>query len=173
MRPNSIIQATKPEATPLELSEAKRYLKITHNHDDELLTSLIFAVGCKCETYTGLSLINKDWRAQYINPCHKLYIPIRPLQVVTMVNVPQSSGPSIRLSNNMFQLLGEHVLIKATMLMDKINIHFTAGFGDTSEDIPADLKIVMLEHLADLYETRGNKSNFTMDGYNEFRPFKI
>lgn len=158
---------------PVALTEIKQYLKINHDHDDELLKSLVFAVARRCESYTGLSLITSDWRAHYEEFCRELHIPIRPLQKVTSIKVIHDFGSITTVPDSLYNTKEDSISFKGVIPLGRVHIYFVAGFGDGGDDIPYDLKMVMLEHLSDLYENRGNRSTFTMDGYNDFRLFKI
>jgi uncharacterized phiE125 gp8 family phage protein len=174
MRPNTLIQVSKPNTIPLELKTVKQYLKITHKHDDELLNMLIFAVSSKCEAYTGLSLINKDWRAQYLSYARELHLPVRPLlRVNDLKVVHKSSGSSMIISPTLYRFADDHLFMLVNLPHGKLNVYFTAGFGEKASDIPASLRMTMINHVADLYETRGLKSNFTMDEYDDYRLYKI
>jgi len=54
-------QVQKPLESPLSLKEAKNFLRIDNDLDDELLTKTISAVTTKFENYTGRALIAQDW----------------------------------------------------------------------------------------------------------------
>ena len=172
MYPYSILPL-KCNNLPIELQTAKRYLKIDHDYDDELLKMFISAVGCKCETYTGLSLLSRKWHAQYNEAYNEqLSIPVRPIQHIDKIEA-YAAGTSKEISPKFFSLNGNVVKFIVAPPLGNIHIYFTAGFGESSQDIPADLSLIMLEHLAELYENRNLKSNFNMERYNDFRIFKI
>ncbi len=170
-KPNSIIQLTKPDALPLSLENVKLYLKITHKHDDDLLNMLISSVASKCEIYTGLSLISKDFRLEYKNPINQLHIPLRPLQRVESIRFSRKLETE-EISPKYYSVSQDSVTIHV-FLSGQIYLYCSCGFGDSHDYIPQELKLIMTNHVSDLYETRRYQSNFNMDAYNDFRFFKI
>lgn len=160
---------------PLDLKEVKTYLKITNNYDDELLNNLISSVVCRCENYTGLSLITKTWRADYPSLNKKLLIPFRPLKKVNKITILNSYNKTeAQIIENLYSVLDDTILFHAALPYGKISVQFEAGFGDKHSYIPLDLKLTMTNHVAFLYEERGNQNaTFSMKAYNDFRFYKI
>ena len=56
-----LIEAAPPGAEPLTLEEVKLHVRITHDHEDTLLTSLIMTARMICEADTGLALITRSY----------------------------------------------------------------------------------------------------------------
>lgn len=171
VKPNSIIQITKSDEATLSIESVKSYLKITHKHDDDLLKMLIASVASKCEIYTGLSLITKDFRLEYTAQNNKFHIPLRPLQKIHSIrssNRYQTDEIPIK-----YYSICQDYVIMHTLLSGQIYIYCSCGFGESEKDIPQEIKLAMTMHVADLYETRGYQSNFNMEAYNDFRLFKI
>lgn len=56
-----LIETAPPGAEPLTLEEVKLHLRITHDHEDTLLTSLIMTARMICEADTGLALITRAY----------------------------------------------------------------------------------------------------------------
>lgn len=56
-----LIETAPPGAEPLTLEEVKLHLRLTHDHEDTLLTSLIMTARMICEADTGLALITRGY----------------------------------------------------------------------------------------------------------------
>ena len=56
-----LTETAPPGAEPLTLEEVKLHLRITHDHEDTLLTSLIMTARMICEADTGLALITRGY----------------------------------------------------------------------------------------------------------------
>jgi len=56
-----LIETASPGAEPVTLEEVKLHLRITHDHEDTLLSSLIMTARLICEADTGLALITRAY----------------------------------------------------------------------------------------------------------------
>lgn len=56
-----LIETAPPGAEPLTLEDAKLHLRLTHDADDNLLTSLIMTARMICEADTGLALVTRGY----------------------------------------------------------------------------------------------------------------
>src|ERR1700685_3399184 len=52
---------TPPVCTPVSLEDAKNYLRVEFDDDDDLITGLIEAATEACETYTARSFVSKGY----------------------------------------------------------------------------------------------------------------
>lgn len=56
-----LTETEAPGDLPVSMAETKLHLRITHNDDDDFLTTLIQTAAGICETAVGLSLINRRY----------------------------------------------------------------------------------------------------------------
>jgi len=56
-----LIETAPPGAEPLTLEDTKLHLRLTHDADDNLLTSLIMTARMICEADTGLALVTRGY----------------------------------------------------------------------------------------------------------------
>lgn len=107
-----LIETAAPGAEPLTLEEVKLHLRVTHDADDPLLTSLIMTARMICEADTGLALIRRhyslwldQWPQQYrrdwwdgmregadITGQDTVYLPRPPLAAVSDILVYAENG---------------------------------------------------------------------------------
>ena len=146
-----------PPCEPLSLEETKLYLRISSDGEDTLITSLISASRAYVENITGRALLKQGWILQLTPPyppsfplvlTHQqelsLTLPMPPLLEVISV---RSKGKSIPFVQEDTKLkIGKHFYGKP------LSVSFWAGYGATSESLPADLKMAILRGVGALYE---------------------
>lgn len=155
-----------PETEPVTLDDAKAHLRITHDADDEAIAALIKTARQICEEYTGLALITRDCRL-YLDqwPKHTLSLPKPPLVHVAAINVYDANGVATVFSAAAYAVdtVGRPGRIEMTgtppwpgQPLSGIEIEFSAGFGDTPDDVPGDLREGIKRLVAHLYMNRGD-----------------
>ncbi len=56
-----LVETTPPANAPLALSDVKTFLRVDHDADDDLLTTMILAAGQICEKYIDKALIYRNY----------------------------------------------------------------------------------------------------------------
>lgn len=155
-----------PETEPVTLDDAKAHLRITHDADDEAIAALVRAARQICEEYTGLALITRDCRL-YLDqwPKHTLSLPKPPLVNVAAINVYDANGDAVEFSPASYTVdaVGRPGRIGMTgtppwpeQALNGIEIEFSAGFGDSPDDVPPSLREGIKRLVAHLYMNRGD-----------------
>ncbi len=154
------------------LEEVKIYLKIDNNIEDTLLNDLILTAIKNCEECTNISLGNKNWFAIYkiTNHFSEIILPRKPVHKVIELGGFHYNGKKSKLSDSQYHLLDNRVIFKQISFFNQIYIDFNAGY---SEQIPAELKINIFEHIAEMYENRNTSSDFLSKKYNRSRGIKL
>lgn len=156
-------------------SPASGTIILTTNTDQDVyLTQLILAAAETFEKYTKLTLIRTGYRA-FRNSFCASFIQLRrgPLLELASIqylldSVPQSLDLSdvFATESNTFAKIypakGNEFPVSDNF-PQSVQIDFFAGFGDTSDDIPADVKIGMLNHIAAMYTDRGDCDDCSCD----------
>jgi hypothetical protein len=175
----SLTLIVPPHCEPVRLSEAKIFLRIETNEEDELLGSLIRTARQAVEACTAKSLICQSWELKtslayclsisddnYLTG-HKsrgkrgLEIPrspfIRLIEKPKLVNdygTQEISSYRLdtagRVARMHFSKLHENVLYEQSI----IQVQFEAGYGNTPENVPEPLRQAILMVVAELYEKR-------------------
>lgn len=156
-----------PAVEPISLDEAKDHMRIDDTHDDALITSLIQVARSQTEHEISRALISQSWR--YSQDCwppeRTLYLPLAPVQSISVISVYGLDGTPQALDPSLYQLDGlafqpRLVLANDTLptldadVINGIEIDYIAGYGDLATDVPAPLCHALLMLVAHLYETR-------------------
>jgi hypothetical protein len=59
---------TPPATEPVSLADAKQFLRVSHKHDDGMITAQIKAARTLCENTARMSFIEQTWQADYRLP---------------------------------------------------------------------------------------------------------
>ncbi len=155
-----------PAVEPLTLAEAKAYLRVEHDDDDNLIETLIASARAEVEARTRRALITQQWRiVRDAWPTHgRIALTPAPLREVVAARVYDESGVA-------------HVLDAESFVIDKaaapgvigfvpwaiatpgravagIEIDIECGYGDAASDVPEPLRQAVRLLLAHAYENR-------------------
>ncbi|MBN8649068.1 MAG: phage head-tail connector protein [Caulobacterales bacterium] len=157
-----------PIETAINLEQARKYLRIAQDGDDVSLNLLIKAAIERIEARHFKALVSRKVRQSFstieiiraidfakLNNSRAYLRPLlNPISSVVSVKELQNQGQFIEssnliiLSNGMFELKNSALAIE---------IEYWAGFTNI-EEIPNSLKLLVLEELARIIETRDNEA---------------
>lgn len=174
----------QPAELPLTLAEVKEHLKLdpTDSSQDDYLTFLITSVTKYAEKYTKRTFINTKFRTY--RDIFNDYIKLRrgDLQSLdlfeylvdgtfTIVSVDLYYVTDETAFSRIARKSGEEYPTDIDNQMQAIKIEFTAGYGTSGDDVPEDLKLALLNHIAKIYENRGDcDCDTSTDVIEEFLP---
>jgi len=162
-----------PSTLPLTLEEVKSYLRLdpTDTSEDALLLLMIEAASDFCQKYTKLTFFTTTFDTFRDIFSATFQIRKYPVQSVTEIEFTPKGQTPIVIDPSNYTLLPstlsfpyvemnaiESVLPSVFLCLLTIRIRFVAGFGDDPSDIPAGLRLGMLQHIAAMYENRGDCS---------------
>ncbi|TPW29445.1 hypothetical protein FJU08_14010 [Martelella alba] len=155
---------TPPASEPVSLAEAKVFLRVDHEDDDDLIAGLIVTARKHLEALTGLSLITQGWRLYRDSWPRSGMISLAhgPVTSVSVVTVYDADGNANTITLDRARLDGagrpaRFYLpdIAATCApMNGIEVEFTAGYGDAA-DVPEPARDAITRHVAHMYALRG------------------
>ena len=163
----ALIRTSEPAVTPLTLADAKAHLRVDANDEDALILSLIETATQLIEKHYGLALITQGWT--YFRDSWPeswlIELPLSPLVSVTSIltwnafEVSSVFDPSYYFldtasSRPRLILHGSAPWPHPGKRANGIEIALTAGFGDTPDDVPNQLRHAILLLVAHWYETR-------------------
>jgi uncharacterized phiE125 gp8 family phage protein len=200
----ALVVETPPNTEPVSLDEAKNFLRVTNDNDNDLITGLIVAAREYCEMFTSRSFVNKGYRQSLDAPPYftdsmvsqQSYPPAyyalpqyattlwNYSQMIKLMRSPVVSVDSIKYTdtNNAEQTLsaGSDFVVDTDSEPGRIfpkpgqywppvayvpnafRIHFTAGFGDDSSDVPQCVRAAMLQLIGNWNENREASSPLTL-----------
>jgi uncharacterized phiE125 gp8 family phage protein len=158
------ILLTGPAVEPISLAEAKAFLRIEHNDDDDTITALIAAARIYAEAQTRRALITQDWRLtrDAWPPTGRIIVRPGPLQSLQAARVHDGEGEPIELDTAGFfpDVVGSELIFAAwTMPQPQraagIELDVTLGYGDAAVDVPEPLRQAVRLLVGHWYENRG------------------
>jgi uncharacterized phiE125 gp8 family phage protein len=167
---------SKPHKELITLREAKLYLRVMHDREDELISSMIQAVRVAAENYLSKSLAMREWQLiitgdlpQKLQLLHGPVVEIKQAHVVLVHETQRLS-----LQHYHLDLDGETLHLSQYLMAEQVVVNFSAGYGD--ENLPESIKQAMLIHLAHLYDGRGDECSFPLvclGFYKQYREIRI
>jgi uncharacterized phiE125 gp8 family phage protein len=158
-------------ATPVTLSEVKTHLKIDTSDasEDSYLNMLINAATDFGEKYTGRDFINKTYttfRNGFIEPLELRRSKVSTITsmaylkdgVFTTINADVYSFENVNNFPYIYLNDGKSWPMDIDCLPQSLRIIFVSGYGESASDVPGDLKLALLNHIAFMYENRGDCS---------------
>jgi len=156
---------------PITLAEAKNFLRVDHDDDDNLISSLITASRQMCEEYTRRVLVtttideyfDKFPKNSWNNLSNLIYLSRGPVASITSVKYVDEIGSEVTLSSDQYitDLISEPARIQsvagwfaAAGVVNQVIVRYVVG-SDVSV-IPRPLIQGMLLVVSDLYDQRGD-----------------
>lgn len=160
----SAVLLTAPAAEPLSLADAKAFLRVEHDDDDAIITSLVASARNHVEALTRCGLITQTWRIVLDRwPENGRVAPkLGPLRTLIAARVLNEAGISNSLDVASFVVDRAGGVIAAPCwslpvpgrATAGIELDVAIGFGDAA-DVPAALLNAIRMLVAHWYENRG------------------
>jgi uncharacterized phiE125 gp8 family phage protein len=154
-----------PVAEPVTLAEAKQFIRVEHDDDDDVIAALIAGSRIHIEGRTRRALLTQSWRlARDVWPASgRLALLPVPLVSLDAVRVYRQDGSTLALDVAGFAL--DKVAAPAMLAFTQgapaperpvggIEIDITCGYGD-ADDVPEPLRQAVRLLVAHWYENRG------------------
>lgn len=162
-----------PAIEPVSLAEAKEWLRVDGNDEDELLSALIVAARLTIESHTRRFLVTQIWRMSLdawlfaSGAAPELFLPFAPFQRVAAIrvldgaDVPRTIDPAAYVAPPASD--GARIRFKTAppapgRSTNGIEIDAVAGYGDRATDIPEPLRRAILMAVAHWHENRGDQA---------------
>lgn len=185
----SYILVTPAGTTPVSLAEVKEHLKLDASDasQDTYLTLLINSCTAYGEKYTKRDFITKTYRT-YRNGFYEQYYEdgytyqkhnaflLRRSKATEIVTIKYLKSSVLTLVSNTIYYLTDEADWGEIYLVDgqswpsdvdnrkqAVQIEFKAGYGIAASDVPKDIRLALLNHIAKVYENRGDCDMDTAD----------
>ncbi len=155
-----------PAVEPVSLAEAKNYLRVEHEEDDELIGELIESARVQVEQAARRVLVTQQWRIVLDRwPASGWIVsPVNPLVSLDAARVFPFEGAAVSLVAAEFTINTASApaiiafergnVIAPGRTSGGIELDVTAGYGDSAEDVPAPLRQAIRLLVARNYEHR-------------------
>jgi uncharacterized phiE125 gp8 family phage protein len=180
----SITIVTPPESEPVSLSEAKLFLRVDHDAEDELIETLIGAAREAVEAGIGRALVTRRvresldiWRRDAVGGAA---LGLGPVTNVVAVRLRADNGAQSVIDPERYRLEGNRDRPRlvfpsgfpATLRSaGGIEIEYDAGYADEAGDLPIALRLATLQIVASLYELRQGETGVPETARALMRPF--
>ncbi|MEQ8251877.1 MAG: head-tail connector protein [Oceanibaculum nanhaiense] len=181
----SLIRVTAPEQLPVSLEEAKEYLRVDHDDDDQGILTMIRAATERLDGTAGLPglcLITQVWELRRDRLPPVLSLPLPPCQSVDEVHYLDPDGVQHLLAPDAYEATGLGDIAPARLAParglswpamaahpESVTIRFTAGFGDDPEDVPEAIRMAILRQVSLMYDVRDGSPPDDGDGLDAYR----
>lgn len=169
-----ITTTVAPTAEVVTLTEAKNYLRVDYDEDDDLIEALIATAQTRLEQYAGVAMTPRTLKVvAYVDEFIELpYTPTNTISLVEYWN--NESWVSMTVGD--YEVLGDTTKKVYMVANGEMEYRFTYTCGYTTT--PKTMKTALLKCLADLYEYRessveSSKPNANLTtAYELMKPYK-
>jgi uncharacterized phiE125 gp8 family phage protein len=161
----SSILLTPPAIEPISLAEAKAFLRVEHDDDDDVITALVAGARIYVEAQTRRALITQTWRLVHDAWPRNGEVAVRPapLRMLEAVRVYDGQGAPLEVEVDAFVVdTAGARLVFAPWTMPQpgwpvagIELDVTVGYGDAATDVPEPLRQAIRLLVGHWYENRG------------------
>lgn len=163
----SSILLTGPAVEPVSLDEAKHYLRVEHDDDDDVIAALIAGARVHVETQTRRALIVQTWRIvgdRWPDDGRVAILPV-PLRALLSARVYKLDGATQPIDPAAF--VADKAATPALLAfaagappapgraLAGIELDVEVGYGPTPADVPQPLRQAIRALVAHWYENRG------------------
>jgi len=160
------VRTADPAETPVTLDEAKLHLRVDHNDDDTLISSLIGAATAYLDGWSGIlgrALVTQTWRQDFCRFSDCMRLPLAPVTSIDKVEYFDGANARQTLDAGVYTLLADARSPFVTLAPgqywpgiysrdDAVSVTFVAGCA--AEAVPAPIRTAILLHVAHLYINR-------------------
>ena len=174
-----------PECEPISLQEAKLFLRVETDADDQLIQHLVKVGRNIVEEFTESALIMQTWRVDFlVQP--RTYEPYLSRSTsgkqdhFLLPRLPFVSfvGPLKILKANKESILKVYQVNEGTIVLDcplpadhTLRVDFKCGYGEAAADVPEVFRQAVLKLVAESYENRTGPSAIGKNIADILRPY--
>jgi uncharacterized phiE125 gp8 family phage protein len=141
----------------VSLDEAKDFLRVVHNDDDQYIIMLIKAMTWRIEDKAEIALSTQNLTAEWAVAQSYVTLPRPPFVSISGITAYNEHNTPITITSSGYYVEG---LTTATIrfkeqLGKRVRVSYTAGYGNANS-IPEDLKQYILQLVFQEYNQRGS-----------------
>lgn len=163
----TVVLVSGPSSEPLNLAEARNWVRVSDGADDGLLQSLIVSARLAVEAATNRVLLSQQWRLTIDDwpSSGQLALPLTPVRSISRVRVLDGAGVARDALLSLFTL--DASLDRARIQLGSplpppgvpnggIILDLVVGYGDAASAVPEPLRLAMRHLVAFWYANRGD-----------------
>ena len=154
-----------PSQEPVTLDDAKAFLRVTHDADDDVIAALIAGARIHIEAQTRRALMTQTWRIvrDAWPPDGRIAVMPVPLRQLVAVRVFKGDGSAQAIAAEEFTLdtasapavISFGAIPSPGRVIAGIELDIECGYGAEPSDVPAPLRQAIRMLVAHWYENRG------------------
>lgn len=161
---------TPPAIEPISLETAKSHLRVTDNSEDTLISLFIKSARESAEHRTGRSLINQTLEVAFDAFADAIEFPVGNVTSIVSIKYLNTSGIETTL-NSLTYFLDNYSITNWVLpaygytypetlgTANNVKVQFIAGYGATTDTVPANVTTWMLLAIGAMYANREAVSN--------------
>lgn len=162
----SIHQSVAPTVEPVTLAQAKMQCRYTDTDEDEYITTILMPSARQAaETITNRQFNTATWELRTTEFPTTFHLPYPPLQSVTSIKYHDTAGVEQTLAASVYrydiypargqiELAYGQTWPTVRAQSASITVTFKAGYGDTADDVPRELRQGILFLIAHWFANR-------------------
>ena len=161
------------KASFITLIQAKKYLRVDHSYDDEMISEMLDIACVTAENYMGIKLKEASWKITiYGGLPSKIRLIHGPINKIEHFKIYRADDEMSYLSNDCYVIdqNNEFLYMRRSYIAEKCEIIYSTGYSQ--EQFPSPIKHGMLEHLAKLYDFRGGDQDLPLAAKSLYQPYK-
>lgn len=170
------VQTVAPAELPVTLAEAKAHLRVDHDTEDDLISTLLQAAVDHLDGHGGVlgrCLINQTWRVDFWTWQPAFRLPFPDVSSVSSVVYSDVDNAEQTVSAGLYELIEDAQGGLVKMLddfteptlyddrSDPVRITFVAGYGADADDVPSAIKAAILLMVGHWFKNREAVADFS------------
>lgn len=139
----------------VSLQQVKAHLRLDHCDDDDYLAFLIKGATAWLEDMIGSPLLSTSylWQTTVKTDPAMISLPKQNIICVKRVSTLGCNGKSQTIPYKIEDYAGQ-LSLSVYRCISNLEVEFTAGFGDRTDNVPASLRQALINHVVCHYESR-------------------
>ncbi len=159
----------------ISLLRAKKFLRVEHSYDDDLIQEMLNIAVIAGENYLGMNLINQNWKMTFFNNLSRIVkFTQYPLLKINSIKLIKHNQEEVYLNQESYYI-NEHkseLILNREYCIKSAEINYIIGF----KDIPSLIIHAILEHLVKMYDLRGADQSLPFSArtiYQKYRRVRL
>ncbi|MCC2646866.1 MAG: hypothetical protein K0R02_931 [Rickettsiaceae bacterium] len=136
----------------LSLEEIKKFLRVTQDHDDKIISNMSIAAQDIAEKYTNFCLSLKEITLEVSPISNKIIVPLTPISKIESIKFKYDEDFK-NIDESLYDIspFHDYIIIDSSLRGKILQINYTAGF-DNYEKIPQAIIQGLMLHIAEMYD---------------------